>query len=534
MGSKMNLIDILIRLSRPLPSLSIKSRLLLNMKKVRPDADSGKYLFLCILAGVFVFFPLIVFFLPGGLFSAVLFSLLGSAIAVLFLLYIPLLQLKRQAAAIEAEMPFAIRTLGMLLDMNIPFLKALELVADEGGALSGELKRIVSEIKNGVTLEKSFSRLAISYDSFAIKRSISQMLSSYEVGSPGRELQRIGDELISLERHKMRSFASKSAVFGLIFIVSSAIVPTFFLIYSVLGRFALGVDISSAGIAIGLLFIFPMVSILVLLISKSLMPQSPFHRSGSVEIRLLIPGAVIIGSFFLLPDFLRFFGMAGGLIAALILSWKEYREESRMEKIEGYLPDGMLSIAGLPKSAGIVKVFDILSKGGYGPLSEEAAKSRRQLENNLSTDAVLDDLWLRNDSPMLKRISRMLIYIFDTNSFDKLNSLAEDILKSFEVRRERAQMASMQKYTLIFGAFIIPLILKITLNLLDSMVELFESAGAGQTLAFAMDLIPPYLVIYSLISSAYIGEMEEKRSGSMIYFLIMTIAGLLTFYFIDF
>ncbi|HID73271.1 TPA: hypothetical protein EYP38_04985 [Candidatus Micrarchaeota archaeon] len=445
----------------------------------------------------------------------------------------PSIELKRKIALVEAEMPLALRTMGMLIDMKIPFLQAVEIVSEEDGVLSEELCRIVQEVKGGVTVQRAFARFARSYSSFNLKRAISQLLSAYEVGSPGTELRRIGDDLMEIERHKMKEYSSKSAIFGLLFIVSSAILPTFFLIYSVLGQFALGTSISLEGIVIGLLFLSPMISVAILLISRSTMPASPFQRPGGLEVKMLIPAAIFLLSFLFLPGELSFLGILAGAAAAVLLSYRGYREEVRQEEIERYLPDGLFAISGLPKSTSMDKVFGIIASAGYGALSEEAEKSRKQVESNVKTGAVLEDLWRRNDSPMLKRAAMMLKHVFDTNSFDRLNSLAEDILKNFAVKRDRAQMSAIQKYTLLFGALIIPLILKITLYLLTSMIDLFEDQAAVSVLEFAFSLVPPYLILYSLISSSYIADIEEKKSMAVIYFLLMAAVGLVAFYFID-
>jgi hypothetical protein len=159
----------------------------------------------------------------------------------------------------------------------------------------------------------------------------------------------------------------------------------------------------------------------------------------------------------------------------------------------------------------------------------------------------------------------MLRHVFSTNSFGQLNKLGEDMLQFVEVRRERAGLLSMQKYTLVFGGLLVPLILKITLNLLQSMAEFFVSdtsvgadtgaiSGAGDAIGgavsgaaagaigsasgapqldFAFSLVPAYLIIYALLSSFYIGNIDERRSQSTLYFLAIVVVGLMTFYFLN-
>jgi hypothetical protein len=203
----------------------------------------------------------------------------------------------------------------------------------------------------------------------------------------------------------------------------------------------------------------------------------------------------------------------------------------------------------------------MMEKGGYGPLSEEAGKTRAQIRMNVKLDSVLDDLSARNRSPMLRRATSMMRQMIDTDSLHRLNMLAEDMTKAFQTMRERSQMFAMQKYTLLFGAVLIPLIMKMTISLLGSIGALLEDGGMGGGLMaglgmgggvmdsaasavpwgdgiaamviYALSIVPPYLVIYAMIASAAIADAEGKRSSAAMYFLGMCALSLIIFHFID-
>lgn len=534
----MKLVELAVSGAGHFPSIGLKSGMLRPLRVVAPGADAGQYLAFAISVslalGAAAFAAALLFLVsPSNAYISAIAALACFAASFFFVMGLPGMEMRMRAAAIEAEMPLALRTMGMLLDMRVPFVNAVEIVSEGEGGLSEEMGRVALEIRGGVTVHRAFSRFAQSYDSFPIKRAVAQLLSAYEVGGSGQEIKRIGDELMAIEQHKLKQHASKSAIFGLLFIVSAAVLPTFFLIYSVLGRFAFDARVSEGGIATGMLFLFPMISVLVLLMSRSTMPASPFRKSGGLELAMALPAGVFLGSVLFVPQGLAAFGIAGGTAIAALFTYRSYRRDRRTEELERFLPDGLFSVSGLPKSTGMERVFGIIEGGGYGALSEEAGKSRKQIQGNLGTDAVLEDLALRNDSRMLGRAAMMLRHVFRTNSFDRLNGLAEDMLKSFEIMRERAQMASLQKYTLLFGALLIPLILKTTLNLLSDMGGFFGDGGVPGLVAFSFSLMPAYLVIYSVISSSYIGDMEGRKSGAMGYFLMMAAAGLSAFYLID-
>ena len=94
---------------------------------------------------------------------------------------------------------------------------------------------------------------------------------------------------------------------------------------------------------------------------------------------------------------------------------------------------------------------------------------------------------------------------------------------------------SMQKYTVLFGAVLIPMILKIALSLMGSMMDFFDdSAAAAGLLEYTNSVIPGYLVLYALISSFYAADIEGKKSMAAIYFLGMVIVSILIFTMVSF
>ncbi|MEW6036199.1 MAG: type II secretion system F family protein [Candidatus Micrarchaeota archaeon] len=453
----------------------------------------------------------------------------GGAVLVVsasFLLYLPKMELAKKAAEMESSMPYFLRALGMMLDMGVPFQRAIGLAAEGDGPLGREICAALRECDEGVPLQKALANLAASFPSLAVKRAVSQVISAYDTGSGGAEMRRIGDELLSLEQHRLKEFSAKSAMIGLLFIISSAVLPTFFMVYAIAG----GSGIGQGEMSLAMLVLFPAGGVLLLMVSKAMMPRS---RMGgdTLDLRLLAPaGAVMAG--FLFPRF-QLLLFPAGAVAGAYMALTLYLAERRLEDIEARLPDALFCASGLPKSARLERAFRHMEEGGFGALSEEAAKSRRQLEMNVRADAALDDLAARCRSPMLERACRMMGRMAETGSLDRLNSLAEDMIRVFQARRERAGLLAMQKYTLLLGALLIPLIMKMALSLLQGMGGLLGD-GASQAAAGAASLVPPYIVIYAAISSAAIADAEGKRSSLAIYSLGLCALGLAAFHFINF
>ncbi|MBI5347575.1 MAG: hypothetical protein HZB66_03120, partial [Candidatus Aenigmarchaeota archaeon] len=160
--------------------------------------------------------------------------------------------------------------------------------------------------------------------------------------------------------------------------------------------------------------------------------------------------------------------------------------------------------------------------------SEEASISLRQLNAGIKTEITLDDFGKRTGSKLVKRGFAMLLHSMNTNSLNKLSAVAEDILKFFEISRERSSLLGMQKYTMLFGGLLIPLILKTALSLISGMGGLL-SASSLVLVHTAENIVPLYLTIYGLLVSYYISEIEEKESLVPIYFVLLVAAGVIIF-----
>ncbi|HSB47822.1 MAG TPA: type II secretion system F family protein [Candidatus Bilamarchaeum sp.] len=460
--------------------------------------------------------------------KSALFAAAAAAGAAAIVIVLPKLEMARRAADIESELPLFLRSLGMLMEFGMPFQRALECAARGCGALEEEIGRCCLEMRRGMAAQKALSMLALGYDSMALKRAVSALAISFESGAGGAEIRKIGDDMLSLERFRLREYASKSAIFGLVLIVTGAILPTFFLVYFVAGPSS---GLGDAEMRIAMLVVFPMCSLLAILLSRSMMPRMVFGNSG-LSLLSMAPGAIVVAGDLLMPKFQLAF-LAAGVGAGAYALYRTFAAESRLEDIERRLPDALFSAGGMPKSSSAERLFRMIAEGGFGALSAEAAKSLRQISANVPPPAALEDLWQRNRSPMLRRACMMLRSMMDTNSLDRIGMLADDMIKSAQLKRERASVFSMQKYTLLAGALFIPLILKMALSLLSGMGDLL-GGGAAAKIASAGAIAPAYLVAYSVISSAAIGDYEGKKSAAVIYLAAMGIISLLAFRFISF
>lgn len=237
------------------------------------------------------------------------------------------------------------------------------------------------------------------------------------------------------------------------------------------------------------------------------------------------------GTVILPQNHLAWAALGGG--AGIVLAWGSYRTERRTEAVEAALPDALFSVGGIGKAAKPEVIFAVIERGAFGALSEEAGKSRRQLEMNVHLEKVLEDLWRRNRSLLLRRCCVMLGTLIETGTNERIGLIAEDLVRNFQLRRERAAQFAMQKYTLVLGSLVIPLILRITLGLAGRMEGIGDAQGVHQVISSAEAVIPAYLVIYAVMASAAIADGEGRRSAAALYSAALSAAGLLAFHFIS-
>ncbi len=462
------------------------------------------------------------FLLPAGGPLTLPFALLAFAAAFGFVLLVPLLEARRRRAAMEAQMPLYLRSAGMFIGMGIPFRRALGMACGDD-ELGMEMRSALRGADCGMSLQKALGGIAITYGSTPMKRAVAQLIMAYESGASGGEIMRIGDDMMQAESGRSRELSARCAVFGLMFMMSSAIFPTFFLVYSIAG--GAGQLSEPWKVRLAMLVVFPLISALILALSKASMPQAA--GGGGLDLVLLAPGLALAAGFAVFPQYGAAIILACGVLGAALAAG-HYRRERRTEEIERNLPDALLSVCGMPGSSGPEKVFGVMEEGGFGALSDEAAKSRRQLEMNNNLDAVLEDLWRRNRSPLLKRAAVMLGQMVSTHSLERMGMLADDMLRGFQAARERRALFAMQKYTLIAGSILIPLILGMALGLVAGI------AGDSAAAAEAGALVPAYLVVYSVMAAIAIADGEGKGSSAAIYSVGLSAVSLVAFHFINF
>ena len=516
--------SLLIRIANAFPSLPLSSNSLKFAERI--GIQPGRFASFSILISFSCAFLLSLFFLPDPIALAAFF--LSFALLFFLLLRIPRILFLQRISLMESELPFSLRMLGMLLELNVPFADSLSIISKGNTPLAQELQSIGKEMKRGASIPGSLSHLAEALQSIPIKRALLGVSAAYEKGKSGAELIRASDDLISLQKHAMKDASSRQALFSLVFIAIAVVLPSFLILFSSLGSFSPLPALQPETIPVVLLLLLPAVSALILIISASFFPPSFF--SPKISFSIIAPMFIVLILFvalqFLpLPRLLIFILL---LAAGAAYAYPCYLQEQKREKLESGLPDAVLALSSQPPGRGLEPLLSSMSRYSVSPLKEELFISLKQAKANVKQESVLEDLWKRNRSLLLKRFSIFLGHALsaghDISRY--LALIAEDILSALEMRRERESLLSMQKYTLIFGSLLIPFIIGSTLTLSSEIATLNgapASSGIGSTAI-------SYLAIYAFLSAAFISYAEGRPSSFMKYFAILSLASMALFY----
>ncbi len=543
-------------------------RNIFSEKSLKNLKDDIKKADLNIQARTFITFCLFTSLLIGILFF-LLFTILGLleigiAIGLLFfglsflgLKQIPAIEKKKRAESFERDLPLILRSIAIQLEINMAFEKTIEYIANSGYTMSYEFQRVLNEINAGVSVPKSFTNMAERIESTVVKRTVNQLIITYERGGKGETLKQIATELVDIQFSKLKEFESKLSFIGLLFIAVACLIPAFFEIFVIIGGMMLPVKLEPIHLWLMFVFVFPLLDLIIIIFIKLKTPSATNIRNLTLKkeiyqiekylkeknfpfnFKKLIIFSTIIGlilgivfillalnvsKLFIVVAFIAF------LIPVLIFLYLSYIIEQRILKMEHALPDLLFQAASFQKGAGTEEPIKQMAKYEYGPLSNEYGIAYRQIKAGLSIETALTNMYERNPSPLIERANKMLIYGFQTGAdmYQALRETAEDMFSLFSLIRERKAVLSLQKYTiLIGGTILVPLILGIVLQVIGSLDLSVIMSYLGQTidtealLETSFIVIPIYLILYSILSSYMIADQEGEPKKAIIYILFM-------------
>lgn len=188
----------------------------------------------------------------------VLFLSLGTG------LYLPSYLSYLRASRAEREMPFFLKSLSTFLKSGIDPLSALKLSSQGNPTFSSIVSRILKLHSTGISLRRAFEREAENISSEKVSRTLLMIYQVIDGGYGTESLDRYADSLLHSRRIEIREFSSKLALYTLIFIALTGLVPSILLMYSLLLPTVFGGAMDPAVILFTLFFLVPLLTVLTL------------------------------------------------------------------------------------------------------------------------------------------------------------------------------------------------------------------------------------------------------------------------------
>lgn len=503
-----------------------------------------KYIRLCLLSSLI--FSLIFSFLFIDLFLPVFFILF--CFIYFSLMRLPKFLAEGMALKIEADLPIQLRAIATELSIGLSFESALSSAVKYGDSTKYIFNHILEGLNSGLPPEEVFNTARKLSSSRMMDKAISHLQFIYTHGYSNSGLNKLVDEISAEHKSRMKEYASRSAMLGIILIALSSVVPALMTTYLLVGSSFMDLSLTPENVLVIYTIILPLCILLLLFVMRFLSPS--FNTRGSSlfssseiarfgfflnDLKIKInPYNFLKYSFvisFLLSILLFYYTLSPFSIILLIIplafyGFFLYLEDLRTSEIESYMPDALFYASSL-HSFGLEKVVKELAFSNYGLLSSEFLKTYNQVNAGFSIKIALISLVERNNSLIIERGISLLIKIHNLGSSleNALRSTAEDIYDMFILMRERSSILSMMKYNLFVSALIVPAIFGAVISIVSSLDLTYISFLLGEN---SIDLYPTilfsiniYLVEFSILASLFLADFSGSWKHFVIYLIFL-------------
>ncbi|MFA6907486.1 MAG: type II secretion system F family protein [Candidatus Micrarchaeia archaeon] len=478
--------------------------------------------------------------------------LFSFGIAFFFLLRLPSILASRRERLVESELPYLLREIAIYIDIGVPFERCVERLAQGNYALARELAPIRMEIASGASVQAAFARLSASTGSLALKRSLLLLSMIYETGKGTEPLRRMADEMAAAQISEMRGSAGKFSLLAIAFIAVSALIPSFFSVFAAVSPLVLSEPVRQWQAWLAFLLIFPALDAAALGAMFLLLPPVKNEKiAGTLDEYLAGRGVRAGGRRFAIALAALSLLLAGISLAAgsamlaflsicigpAIYSLAAYFSEAEMKRAEMLLPDALCTAASTHKLLSAEKMLALLSKGGFGRVSEAFALALARQMAGDSFQSSMAAAARYCPTPLAARAFSLIVVAYETGAdmYSALRECAEDVSSFFALMRERAALLSIQRYTVLASsALLVPIILGTVVYLAPTLSGA-SAAGAGSaqpdaallsTLALASQI---YLVMNAALSALLLALTESNPARAALYFAICAPMSLILF-----
>ena len=181
----------------------------------------------------------------------------------------------RRAKALESQLALFLLSLRAKLLTGLTLESSLKRLKEEfDKPLSEEIDFILKELDKGTDISDALMNCASRVQSLEFKRVLSHLNEVARSGYSEQSdtLKLLSDELVALEKAKLRDYSAKLAVLSLLFIATSVVMPSLWLAFVTMGSAFFALNIDAAQVWISTTVLFPALSAFILIYIKEKAP----------------------------------------------------------------------------------------------------------------------------------------------------------------------------------------------------------------------------------------------------------------------
>ncbi len=455
--------------------------------------------------------------------NALLISLLGFSLTYALFLIIPKVVLAHEEDSFLAQLPFFLRDVSYMLDAGVPFEKAVFSSAKNYG-FKKQFSQIKKMVEHGHSFVSAYGSLLEKTMSEPLKEAHLQILSLYLQGGDGKGLRKISDGMITARKQVVKEHVAKMSLVGLGLLLISVIAPLFLFILYQVGPAVLSLNLSVPALMVGVVILLGIFYLLLLMLQMMAPAIYPTRAVPSTEF-LLLPSLCLLLPLIGVPLTLSLLLTIIGAVAVVFIKKEKIEEDYNAEQMNNQLPGVCMSVFSMPSSRGLADLFKAMAERSTGKLHEKLAHIASKLKHGMSLSTFLKG----KKEDMFSRVLSVLTLAEEQGQKMDivLYELAKDLFDITSIKREISAALSMQKYTLLGGAFFLAFAVSVSSSISKELSGFFKNIHPLSSIEW---LILLYFYGYAWLASEYIGSNEQSMVKKVAYFFFMFFASLIGLY----
>lgn len=482
---------------------------------------------------------------------------------------------KRTSERLESECEPFLSFLCVELALHPHFDRAFRsALSHTQGLLREELeKEWKAYVEKGQGLEKGLANLGSRWERRGISRVTGMLihLSSNGVSENGIQgIQQLAKDMRHQQSISLKAYGNKLAVFSLLFIAVSALIPAFILGFLTVGSRFLELDVTSSQIYWLAVIIFPLLDVLILSWGWIQTPawiqstQYTITKTQPVSIRSIrekwsakmremeaicvkngirngfssiIFSSVLEGAALFLivwsaylhvqsdsPIWILFLVGAGGCPLIINWVWQHSAFAHSTKLMEHQIPDALLGIAATPSTKGFVATLESVIPSLENPLKAEWKRMVQRMKRGMPIDRALEKWGEGRESRVFMRVRQVLVHAYRSGHslIHPCVQLAYELFETHSLHDERNATLLIEKYTILAaGGVLVPFLLGILTGVVTNLpFSSFTETDPG-IFSAVQGAVPLYLLIYSILAACFVAFQEGQSSKMGMYVLIL-------------